>query len=243
MIDPSLRVIPLITAIRLEGSSLHTIPDILNDDGVVADRTGAGSGSLTVLAGAPFPSSEIGLRLVFFSPVDTEGGLFSASLSIFGAARIVSPRLPRTGSRDWTVVGGLTPAGGDDVDSPGPCPGGACEASFVVEGGLTTAGSDDSGKEPISGGADEAFRLDVDEPIGAGADNFHRNPNCPIATYVMAAVAMQTATKYNAILLPGRGKSALRISAAILGGLLPRDNLSRSSFFKASSMTLISGLS
>ena len=233
-------VIPLITAIRLEGSSLHMIPDILNDDGVVADRAGAGSGSLTALAGVPFPSSEVRLRLVFFSPADTEGGLFSASLSIFGAARIVSLRLPRTGSGDWTGFGGLTSAGGDDVDSPGP--GGACEACVAVEGGLTTAGSDDSGKEPISGGADEAFRLDAGESTGGGADNFHRNPNCPIATYVMAAVAMQTATKYNAILFLGWGKSALRISTAILGGLLPRDNLSRSSFLKASSMTLISGL-
>ena len=90
-------LIPLITATRLEGSSLHMIPDILKDDGVVADWTGAASGSLTVLAGAPFPSSEIRLGLVFLSPTDTEGGLFSASPSIFGAVGIVSLRLPRTG--------------------------------------------------------------------------------------------------------------------------------------------------
>jgi hypothetical protein len=111
----------------------------------------------------------------------------------------------------------------------------------AVEGGLTTLGSDDSGKEPISGGTDEALWLEPGESTRAGGDDFNRNPNCPIATYVMAAVATQTATKYNAIFFLGRGNSALRISTAILGGLLPRDNLSRSSFLKASSMTLISG--
>jgi hypothetical protein len=238
--DPSVMVIPLITAIRLEGSSLHMIPDILNDDGVAADRAGACSGSLTVLAGTPFPSSELRLRLVFLSPGDTEGGLFSALLSIFGAARIISPRLPRIGSEDRAGSGGLTFAEGDEVDSADSE--GTCEACFVIEGGLTVVGRDGFGKEPISEGADEAFRLDAGEFKGAGRDDLNRKPNCPIATYVMAAVAMEMTTKYNAILFLGRGKSALRISTAILGGLLPRDNLSRSSFFKASSMTLILGL-
>jgi hypothetical protein len=216
------------------------IPDILKDDGVLADWTGADSGSLTVLAEAPFPSSEIGLRLVFLSPTDTEGGLFSTSLSILGAARVVSLRLPRTCSGDWDVVGGLTSAGGDDVDSPDPI--GACEACLAVEGGLTTAGSDDSCKEPTPAGADEAFRFDAGESTGAGGDGFNRRPNCINATYVIAAVAMEMATKYNAFLFLGWRKSALRISTAILGGLFLRDNLSRSNFFKASSMTLILGL-
>jgi hypothetical protein len=238
--DPSVKVIPSITAIRFEGSSLHMIPDILKDDGVVADWTGARSGGLTVLTGAPFPSSEIRLGLVFLSLTDTEGGLFSASLSIFGAARIVSLRLPRTCSGDWDGFGGLTSAGGDDVDSPAP--GGACEACLAVEGGLTTAGSDDPCKEPISAGADEAFRLDSGESTETGGDGLNRRPNCANATYVMAAVAMEMATKYNAFLFLGWDKSALRISAAILGGLFLRDNLSRSNFFKASSMTLIGGL-
>ena len=217
-------LIPLITAIRLEGSSLQMIPDILNDDGVVADWAGACSGSLTELAGAPFPSSEIRLPLVFLSPGDTEEGFISASLFILGAGWIVSPRLPRSGSEDWVWADGLTSAGRDDVDSPDS--GGPCETCFVAKGGLTTARSDDSGEEPTSGGADEAFRLDAGEATGARGDNFQWDLNCPKATYVMTAVVMETATKYNAILFLGRGKSALRISTAILGGLFPLNNLS-----------------
>ena len=130
--------------------------------------------------------------------------------------------------------------GGLDIDSPDS--GGACEACFVVEGGLMTVGSDGSGKDPISGGVDETFRLDTGESTGAGGGDFNSKPNCGIATYVMVPAAMATATKYNRFPLLGRGESVLRISTAILGGLLPRDNLSRSSFFKASSMTLILGL-
>jgi hypothetical protein len=71
---------------------------------------------------------------------------------------------------------------------------------LAVEGGLTTAGIDDSCKEPISGGADEAFRLDAGESTRAGGDGFNTRPNCANATYVIAAVAMEMATKYNAFL-------------------------------------------
>jgi hypothetical protein len=97
------------------------------------------------------------LGLVFLWSGETEGVLFSSSLSIFGVTRIVSPRLPRTGSGDWTGAGGVESAGGDDFgrwDSKGAV--GAC---LVDARGLIAAGRDDSDRGLTSEGADETCRL------------------------------------------------------------------------------------
>jgi hypothetical protein len=50
------------------------------------------------------------------------------------------------------------------------------------------------------------------------------------------------AVQYIKILFPERGKSDLRISTAILAVPFRREDFSRSSFFKASSIRLISDL-
>lgn len=163
------------TAIRFEGSSLQMIPDILSDDGVLADLPGVCSGSFIVFAGATLDSSGIRLSLVFFSPGETEVVLLSASLSIVGTARIVSPRPLRTSSRDRAGAGGLASAGEDDLDSADSD--GAGEACLVVAGGWMAAGSDDSDIELISEGAGETFRLDAGESTGAGGGDFNRKPN------------------------------------------------------------------
>jgi len=118
------------TAIRFEGSSLQMIPDILSDDGVLVDLPGICSGKFIIFAGAALDSSGIRLSLVFFSPGETEVVLLSASLSIFGTARIVSPRPLRTGSRDRAGAGGLASAGRDILDCADSE--GAGEACLVV---------------------------------------------------------------------------------------------------------------
>jgi hypothetical protein len=163
------------TAIRFEGSSLQMIPDILSDDGVLVDLPGVCSGSFIVLAGATLVSSDIRLSLVFFSPGMAVMGLPSAPLSIFGTARIVSPRSPRIGSRDRAGAEGLASPGGDDLDSADSE--GAGEACLVVAGGWVAAGNDDSDTELISEGAGKTFRLDAGESTGAGGGDFNRKPN------------------------------------------------------------------
>ena len=176
MTDPSVKTAPLITAMRLKGSSLQTIPDILSGGGVVG-----GSGTFLVW-GVTTVSLDKRLGITSALPGELAGVLFSTSLWIFGGIRLISSRASRIGSGGGVAAGGVNSSGGNDFTSE-PCSERVDSARLVCCGGVTVAVGeaptmgDDFATEPVSEGADEICLVGSGGLLTARGDDLERKLN------------------------------------------------------------------
>ena len=136
MDDPSVAIMPLIMANRLEGSSNQAMADNFNDAGFVADTLAVGStgffGEVSNSFGTTFWISflsTMGVVELFVSTgVLRSESFFSAGLSTFGGTRLISSCALRTdacgtGAGVCLIAagGGFADGGGKTLDGTSDC--------------------------------------------------------------------------------------------------------------------------
>ena len=97
MRDCSVMIVPLITAIRFEGSSCQTIADTLNAEGSRDGVTGLRCTGCSVFPGVMFVLPMIPFCPVSFSGGELGAGLLSTGGSIFAGTGLISSRVAWTG--------------------------------------------------------------------------------------------------------------------------------------------------